>query len=314
MALHLSLALSLDKERAQKWRFILSDFILLAIVLVIARPARAWDSRTHQMIAELAIATLPPSPLKEFFSANSETLQEYSIYPDTVLRDRYGRAEERRHFVDLEVYGADPWAVLVADRAAMIQKFGVATLDRSGTLPWTIEEVADESRREWKSGNCPQVLRLSGYLAHYVGDASQPLHSTIHYDGYNYHDRGLHARIEKAVDLDRDDIYREAEMVPSVLPVSSVWDIATAEIRDANKHVDEVIQADRAARRGTGDREEYDRKLMKLERPMFAWQIHRAASVLASIWLYEWHQAGSPVVCQNAIISDLVPRRRRRFK
>ncbi|HUA32034.1 MAG TPA: S1/P1 nuclease [Candidatus Binataceae bacterium] len=274
-----------------------------------ANNALAWDSQTHRMIADLAIATLPPSRLKDFFSANSETLQQYSTYPDTVLRDRYGRAEERRHFIDLEVYGSDPWSVLVPDRAAMIKKFGVATLDRSGTLPWTIEEVADESRREWKSGNCPQVLRLSGYLAHYVGDASQPLHSTIHYDGYNYRDRGVHARIEKAVDLDLNDIYRESSMVPSVVPVSSVWDVATAEIRDASKHVNELIEADRSARRGSDDREDYDRKLMKLERPLFAWQIHRAASVLASIWLYEWHQAGSPIVCQNAIMRNIVPAR-----
>ena len=259
------------------------------------------------MIAELAIQALPPSSLRSFFSAHSEELQRYATEPDTKLRALYGRAEDRRHYIDLELYGSDPWSVLLSDRQAMERKFGVAMLNRSGTLPWTIEEIADASRREWQNSSCSQVLRLSGYLAHYVGDASQPLHSTIHYDGYDRRDQGLHARIEKAVDLSRAELYSPAAKVVSIVPVTSVWDVATAEIRDANKHVSEVIEADRSARRGSFDREDYDRKLMKQERTLFAWQIERAASVLASIWLYEWRSAKSPDSCGHAVSMEFVP-------
>ena len=39
---------------------------------------------------------------------------------------------------------------------------------------------------------------------------------------------------------------------------------------------------------------------MSRAQPMIAGQIARAASVLASIWIYEWKRAGSPVTCESA--------------
>ena len=39
---------------------------------------------------------------------------------------------------------------------------------------------------------------------------------------------------------------------------------------------------------------------MSRAQPMIAGQIARAASVLASIWIYEWKRAGSPAACESA--------------
>jgi hypothetical protein len=41
----------------------------------------------------------------------------------------------------------------------------------------------------------------------------------------------------------------------------------------------------------------YDRALMDRDLTMVARQVARASSTLASIWLFEWRQAGSPASC-----------------
>jgi hypothetical protein len=179
----------------------------------------------------------------------------------------------------------------------MRRHFTDSTLERAGSLPWTIVAVGDQLQSAWRSGNCDAVLRLSGYLAHYVGDASQPLHSTLHYDGYA-RDRGIHARIELAVDHSLRELEPMVAHDVRVEDINDVWTLTIAEIRDANGLVGEVIRADRAARdAGDYGGRDYQRAVMDKDAAMFAHQIARAASNLASIWLYEWHRAGSPANC-----------------
>ncbi|HSR58687.1 MAG TPA: hypothetical protein VLL57_10875, partial [Candidatus Binataceae bacterium] len=70
------------------------------------------------------------------------------------------------------------------------------------------------------------------------------------------------------------------------------------EIRDANGLVGEVIRNDRAARdQGAYRGADYRRAVMREDSAMYAHQVARAASVLASVWLFEWKRAGSPNRC-----------------
>jgi len=261
---------------------------LLCAFLIHAAPALAWDSATHRAIARLAVEALPPSPLKSSLTRNESALE-----PDSVLKDRYGKAEERRHYIDIEKFGGDPWAQLNPNLARMPRR----TLERAGTLPWTIEEVSAQLESAWRRGDCDAVLTLSGYLAHYLGDASQPLHSTVHFDGYE-RDRGIHARIEAAVDRSLRELEPIASREIHIDDINDVWTPTIAEIRDAHGLVDEVMRDDRAARdAGDYHGREYQEAVMREDAAMFAHQIARAASVLASVWLYEWHRAGSPAKC-----------------
>jgi hypothetical protein len=256
--------------------------------------ARGWDSATHRAIARLAVDALPPSPLKSALSHNE--LETHSVEPDSILKKEYGKAEERRHYINIEWFGSD-WSALNPDINKMRRRFTDRTIERAGTLPWTIEAVSDQLERAWRSGDCDAVLRLSGYLAHYVGDASQPLHSTINYDGYA-RDRGIHARIELAVDHSLRELEPMAAREVHIEDINDVWTPTIAEIRDANGLVGAVIRDDRAARdAGAYGGRDYQHAVMREDAAMFARQIARAASVLASIWLYEWHRAGSPATC-----------------
>jgi hypothetical protein len=69
------------------------------------------------------------------------------------------------------------------------------------------------------------------------------------------------------------------------------------EIKRANALVPEVIQSDRSAREQAYDMRAYDESVMDKDSSMVAAQVADAASTLASIWLYEWKQAGSPAAC-----------------
>ncbi len=279
--------------------------ILCAIaIFAIVPAARAWDSATHRMIARLAVSALPGSTLKDALAANQRALESDAVAPDTILRDRYGHAESIRHYIDLERYGADPLSVLSPDLSTMLSRYGKYRVDKAGTLPWTIESEAALMRQAWQRGDCAAVVTHSGYLAHYVGDASQPLHTTIRHD-CSRAQRGCHERIENAADHRTREIERAAAPQVRVTAIAGVWPAAIAEISRAHALAGRITADDRAARASGGRSAEYAGALFANDSALFSGQIADAASTLASIWLYEWKQAGAPNRCTARPMTQL---------
>jgi len=272
--------------------------LLFALVTISSAPGWAWDARTHRLIARLAVDALPQNPLKRIFEMHDAELQEDAVAPDEILRPRYGRVEAIRHYIDLEYYGSNPIAQLKPDRAAMEREFGARTLEVSGTLPWTIDEMARQVEQAWSKGDCAQAIELSGYLAHYIGDASQPLHTTRYYDGFPQ-DRGMHARLEGAVDRSVNEVSELARPQVYLQKIDSVWSSTIVELDHSHALVGGTRDADRAARAATGAKrgDDFDRALMQREMPMVAQQVAAAASTLAAVWLFEWNRAGNPSAC-----------------
>ncbi len=281
--------------------------ILLLATLLPPGRASAWESKTHRLITRLAVEALPPSALKDAMLANERAIEQHTEDPDTELRRRSGLAEERHHYINLEYFGRNPFAELSPDYSVMQARFSARTLRKAGSLPWTIARVSDDLARAWQDGTCTEVMRQSGYLAHYVGDATQPLHTTTHYDGY-FRDKGVHRRFEGAADHGVSEIGNLAAPDVHVGPLDSPWSAAIAEIRESHTRVDEVIDADRAARRAAPQGAEYDRALVAREQALIARQVASAASVLASIWLFEWKRAGSSVLCARRVREGEAPR------
>jgi hypothetical protein len=226
---------------------------------------------------------------------NIAALQEDTVLPDTRLKQRFGKAEERWHYIDLEYFGSHPLDAIDSDISVTESRFGIRRVMRAGTLPWTIEAVAGELEFAWKRNDCERALLLSGYLSHYVGDLSQPLHTTRYFDGYSASDRGAHARIESAVNRSTRRISSQAAPMIHASEITSVWNATIAGLRQSHAHVDEVIRADRRARAASnGDRNAYMRAFMRDESALIANQIADSASRLASIWTFEWNRGGHP--------------------
>lgn len=289
-----------EAHHAAGRRLVLAVLIASISICLASAPAWPWDARTHRLIARLAIDVLPENSLKRIFEMHDAELQEDAVAPDEILRPRYGKAEAIRHYIDLEYYGSDPFAQLKPDREKMEREYGAQTLEVSGTLPWTIDEIARQVEQAWSQGDCAQAILLSGYLAHYLGDATQPLHTTKYYDGFPQ-DRGMHSRFEGAADRSVGEIEQLARPQVHLEKIDSVWSSTIVELKHSHALVAATMDADRAARTATGAKRGngFDRALMQREMPMVAQQVAEAASTLASVWLYEWNQAGSPGTCAH---------------
>jgi hypothetical protein len=188
--------------------------------LAIAAPASvwAWGSSGHRMIGQAAMRALP-AELPAFLHNPQAAVDvgEYSREPDRLKRA--GRAfdsdRDQGHFLDLSddgtVLGGPKPTALPATRAEYEKALQAVGQDswKAGYLPYAILEsyqalvqnfaywkvlayaeahpawaehkawfTADRARRE------RQILIAIGELSHFVGDGSQPLHTTVHFNGW----------------------------------------------------------------------------------------------------------------------------------
>jgi hypothetical protein len=215
--------------------------ILLALAALVAAapaPALAWGGAGHRMIGELGVRSLPeemPAFLRtpEAIAAIGEFARE----PDRSRGSGQIHDAERDpgHFVDagddLTIFGGPSLKALPPTRQdydTALRAAG-ATQYKAGYLPYSIvdgwqqlrtdlamwridvageKNAKTEEARAWFAADRALreqlTIRDFGIWAHFVGDASQPLHVSIHYDvwgdapnpeGFNQA-KGLHSRFE----------------------------------------------------------------------------------------------------------------------
>jgi len=258
-----------------------------------AERALAWGDRTHPAIVRLAIETLP-ADVKARFRGQSYQLERFSNEPDTVLRRRLGREEAMRHFIDLDGYMAAPFARFPRYYADAVKLIGRRRVEQYGLLPWVILRKQKELSREFRRKSGGDWVRLAGHLAHYVGDAYQPLHLTVDYDGRMSGASGVHKRFENEVVDARIDVYERA-VRRGLAPARELRD-ARARLFEAlfRSYVakDEIFVADHAARTEPGQGwAGYSRIMDHHLAGMVQRQLGDAATMLGSIWLTAWREA-----------------------
>jgi len=178
----------------------------------------AWGATGHRLIGREAMSALPPD-LPGFLhtTASVEAVGELAREPDR-WKDA-GRTHDSdrdpAHFVDIGddgvILGGPRLDALPETRTAYETALRQAGVDswKAGYLPYAIIDgwqqlakdfaywrvdaaasvkVADPAHRAWfaadKAAREALLLRDLGVLAHYVGDGSQPLHVTIHFNGW----------------------------------------------------------------------------------------------------------------------------------
>jgi hypothetical protein len=263
-------------------------------------PAQAWGFEAHKYIMRRAIDLLPPE-LKPFFDRNREEIVIRVTDPD--LWRTIGWPEDPNHFLDFGVkeYGAYPFAELPREYGAALAKFGRATLERNGTLPWRLQEVSGNLRRAFEAmgrnsaNSVAEIILFSAVSAHYIQDAHQPLHATDNYDGGQTGQSGIHGRFER----DLFERYRSRLTIEPAAPmgIASPRDAAFDTLLASFKLVDQVLAADKKAVAG---RDEYDGPyydaFFASTKSLLAQQLGRAITATASIIIGAWEQAGKPVV------------------
>ena len=192
-------------------------FALLLLAAVPA-PAFAWSNPGHRMIGQEAARALPPAvPAFLRSPAGIEAIGELSREPDRVKGSGkvHGSNLDPAHFVDYEedgrILGGPTLEALPPTRAAYETALRAVGQDswKAGYLPYAIIEkyqqlVTDmgywrmgmaaegreknKVRRAWLRADRLRreqlMLVTIGFLSHYVGDGSQPLHVSAHYNGW----------------------------------------------------------------------------------------------------------------------------------
>jgi hypothetical protein len=183
---------------------------------------RRWGEAGHRMIGEVAARALPPE-MPAFFRDAVAQLGYLNPEPDRwraprgqALDGAMDGAYAPEHYVDMELL--PPHALDAPDRFAYADSLHAAGASAAtvGLLPFRIYELTARLREEfrlWRAAPNAQVRQWvearivddAGILGHYVADAANPHHETIHHHGWvgenpkGYStDRTIHGRFESA--------------------------------------------------------------------------------------------------------------------
>ena len=288
----------------------------LCAVLTVALPVptAAWGWDAHQFIADKAIALLP-AELRPFFEANRAAFVERSIDPDLWDDAGFGSQESHHHFLDIDWQGFGPYPFLglPRDYTAAVAKFGVRRVEDQGTLPWRTDEVFGNLRRAFNGyvGQGPfgrhAIVHQAAWLAHYVGDAYQPLHSVVNYDGQAGNQRGIHTRFE-ALLFER---YRKQwTIAPKPMPpVTNARDFVFEALLSGTRLAPAIDKADAAA---IGTRDQYDERYFEAFRKgagaVMEQRLSESIAAVAAAITGAWESAGRPRV--PVTVNEPVRRRR----
>jgi hypothetical protein len=172
----------------------------LVCVLAQSPAAYAWGNGGHRLVNKLAASTLPadvPAFLRSEAAMNE--IEYLGPEPDrwrSAAEPELSAAQAPEHFIDLEL--ADALGTLPHRRLDFEAKVFAAgeRPEKIGLQPWEADEVWERLKaalREYRhlaaSGQDTRpveqaVIFYAGWLGHYVGDGSQPLHTTVQYNGW----------------------------------------------------------------------------------------------------------------------------------
>ncbi len=155
-------------------------------MLAVSGLSMGWGFFGHESINRLAVFSLPPEMIV-FYKQNIDYLVEASVNPD---KRRYAVKEEGpRHYIDLDSYGTQR---LPKYWRTATDSLGEDSLMKHGIVPWHIAIMTEKLREAFFIRDPDRILRLSAELAHYVGDANVPLHTTRNHNGQLTNQHGIH--------------------------------------------------------------------------------------------------------------------------
>ena len=270
--------------------------VVLALALSAARPAplHAWGFSVHRFITERAVALLP-AEIRPFFDVYRTTVVEHSIDPDTYRTIGFTE-EPPRHFLDMDAYGPFPFKALPHDYRQAVAARGADFVTKNGVLPWRTEEIYARLREAFKQTTPyarDDIKLFSAVIAHYVGDAFQPFHAAVNYDGQLTGQHGIHARFETELFERAVDRLRVAP--DPVQPIANVREFVFATLTDSFSFVEPILAADRAAVQGKNEYDEaYFDALLEKTRPILEKRLSQAITGVASVMAAAWVDAGKP--------------------
>jgi hypothetical protein len=294
-------------------RLLLSALATAGLVCVLVQPpsARAWGNGGHRLVNKLAASSLPVDV--PAFLCSPEAIAEIEYLgpePDrwrSPAEPELAAAQAPEHFIDLEP--ADALGLLPhrrLDFEASVFASGQRP-EKIGLQPWETTEVWERLKaalREYRNLSVRHenthpveqaILFYAGWLGHYVGDGSQPLHTTIQYNGWvgpnpNGYTTGhqIHWQFEGPfVEANLREPEVRAKMTPPKAIDGDIFDAYVAYLRHSATYVEKVYQLEKSGGfvgAGTAESREFT-----------AERLGAGASMLRDMIYTAWLESGKPV-------------------
>jgi hypothetical protein len=273
--------------------------IAVFLLLNLAPPANAWGEEGHRYINRVAAEHMPED-VPGFFRDAAARLSFLGPEPDRwrdgrELYKALGSVNGPDHFINIDK--AENFEAMPNDRylySDWLRSVGKDPKD-IGFLPYAILEGFQKVEVLFRMWRDPQhsaereqieqnIVYYAGVLGHYVADGSQPLHATIHYNGWStssnpqfFTREPLHSRFES--DFVKAQIKPE-DFSSLVKPATKMADPFAEIVKyliDTYNHTPELYRMDKAARWDANNRNAASKKFV-------AERLAAGSQMLANLW------------------------------
>ena len=299
----------LFKRPAQ--RALLAALVVAGCLALHPTAARAWGNEGHRLINRLAAANLP-ADMPEFLRTKAaiEEIEYLGPEPDrwrSPAEPELVAAQAPEHFIDLEP--ADALGPLPHHRLDFEAKVFAAgeRPEKIGLQPWVTTEVWERLKaamRQYRAMAANHedtrpvedaILFYAGWLGHYVGDGSQPLHTTIQYNGWTGPNPNgyttahrIHWQFEGpfvGANIHAPAVL--AQMTPTKAIDGDIFDAYVAYLRHTSTYVENVYQLEKAGG--------FDGEGTPESRAFTTERVAAGASMLRDMIYTAWVDSGVPV-------------------
>ena len=292
--------------------------LLVALIVFLfsqAQPALGWGNEGHAYVNRVAAQKIP-AEMPRFLQQAAAELAYLGPEPDrwrSPSEYSLKNAQEPDHFIDLErVAWLDPLPQARYEFYRKLYEKRAATADHSddylpehvGLQPYIVLEIYGRlkaSFREYRQLSASHqptepveqaIIFYAGWLGHYVADGSQPLHTTIHYNGWigpnpkGYTTQhGIHAAFESTymgqniTAKDFDNLVHSPERLAD--PFAGYLDY----LRESNRQVENVYMIEKAGGfNGKGSPEAFTFTTRRLA---------AGAQMLLNLWYTAWLESAT---------------------
>jgi hypothetical protein len=331
----------------------LRPLLLAAATAVALSPAvYAWDYEGHRLVNEVALAALPPDfPRFVTSTQNAERIAFLAGEPDRWRNSPSAPLQQVNgmdHYLDMEEipeaglefnklpsFRYDFAVQFATGRAAHAANFAPIDPERNadhsrewaGFVPWAITEqfgklqsafsylraYEELGTREEIANARANIVYVMGVMGHYVGDAAQPLHTTIHHHGWvgpnpNGYTTwtGIHAWVDGGF-IAKAGVNFE-ELKPRVTPAQPIALATQADGRDPmfvtvcdylaaqHRRVEPLYQLEKEGKLG-----HHEQPITPEGRDFIDGQIVAGGEMLASIWVTAWKTAPVDNFLRNSL-------------
>lgn len=285
--------------------------IVVSCLIFGPETARAWGNEGHRMINRLAASNLPadaPSFLRSEAALNE--IEYLGPEPDrwrSPAEPELVAAQAPEHFIDFEPADAlGPLPHKRLDFEASVFASGQRP-EKVGLQPWEATEVWQRLKaalREYRRLSAEHqdtraveqaAIFYAGWLGHYVADGSQPLHTTVEYNGWigpnpNGYTTAhkIHWQFEGpfvGANIHGPEV--QARMTPVQTLTGDIFDDYVAYLRHSAKYVERVYQLEKVG--GFTDAGTPESREFTAER------LAAGASMLRDMLYTAWLQSANPV-------------------